>query len=80
MGGSTAGAARSGDHAAPSAAGAFASTTWSLTGALAVTASARANWSAFTLRDQLGPAFEDDPRFASPGAPRAAWIGVEARF
>lgn len=28
----------------------------------------------------LGEAFEDEPRFYSPGAPRAAWIGVGVRF
>jgi outer membrane receptor protein involved in Fe transport len=28
----------------------------------------------------LGEAFEDEPRFASPGAPRAAWIGLDVRF
>jgi iron complex outermembrane receptor protein len=28
----------------------------------------------------LGEAFESDPRFDSPGAPRAGWIGVEVRF
>jgi outer membrane receptor protein involved in Fe transport len=28
----------------------------------------------------LGASFEDEPRFYSPGAPRAAWIGLDARF
>ena len=28
----------------------------------------------------LGEAYEDEPRFVSPGAPRAGWIGVELRF
>jgi outer membrane receptor protein involved in Fe transport len=28
----------------------------------------------------LGETFEDEPRFNSPGAPRAAWIGLEVRF
>jgi iron complex outermembrane receptor protein len=28
----------------------------------------------------LGAAYEDDPRFVSPGAPRAAWIAVEVGF
>ncbi len=28
----------------------------------------------------LGEAYEDDRRFLSPGAPRAAWIGVEIAF
>jgi outer membrane receptor protein involved in Fe transport len=28
----------------------------------------------------LGASFEDEPRFYSPGAPRAAWIGMHARF
>ena len=28
----------------------------------------------------LGEAFEDDPRFESPGAPRGGWVGVEVRF
>ena len=28
----------------------------------------------------LGAEFQDDPRFYSPGAPRAAWIGLEVRF
>jgi iron complex outermembrane recepter protein len=29
--------------------------------------------------DVLGEGF-DDPRFVSPGAPRAAWIGIELSF
>ena len=28
----------------------------------------------------LGEAYEDEPRFVSPGAPRAAWVGVEFGF
>jgi outer membrane receptor protein involved in Fe transport len=28
----------------------------------------------------LGEAYEDEPRFVSPGAPRAAWVGVELGF
>jgi iron complex outermembrane recepter protein len=28
----------------------------------------------------LGEEFGDDPRFYSPGSPRAAWIGLEVRF
>lgn len=28
----------------------------------------------------LGAAFEDEPRFHSPGEPRAAWIGLDVRF
>ena len=28
----------------------------------------------------LGESYEDEPRFVSPGAPRAGWIGVELRF
>jgi outer membrane receptor protein involved in Fe transport len=44
-------------------ASAFAGTTWSLTEALAVTASARANWTAVTLRDQLGTALDGDHDF-----------------
>jgi iron complex outermembrane receptor protein len=28
----------------------------------------------------LGEAYEDEPRFVSPGAPRAAWVGVEISF
>jgi len=28
----------------------------------------------------LGEEFEDEPRFGSPGAPRAAWIGVDVKF
>jgi outer membrane receptor protein involved in Fe transport len=28
----------------------------------------------------LGETFEDDPRFYSPGAPRALWVGLEVRF
>jgi iron complex outermembrane recepter protein len=28
----------------------------------------------------LGEAYEDEPRFVSPGAPRAGWAGVEVRF
>jgi hypothetical protein len=28
----------------------------------------------------LGAGLDDDPRFYSPGAPRAAWIGIEVRF
>jgi outer membrane receptor protein involved in Fe transport len=30
--------------------------------------------------DLLGEAFDDDVRFYSPGAPRAAWVGMEVRF
>ncbi|MGH9159742.1 MAG: TonB-dependent receptor [Vicinamibacteraceae bacterium] len=44
-------------------AGIFATTTWSVTRALAVTASARANWSGLTLRDQIGTALDGDHRF-----------------
>lgn len=28
----------------------------------------------------LGEAYEDQPRFVSPGMPRAGWVGVEVRF
>ena len=28
----------------------------------------------------LGEDFEDDPRFYSPGSPRAVWVGLEIRF
>jgi outer membrane receptor protein involved in Fe transport len=28
----------------------------------------------------LGESYEDEPRFVSPGGPRAGWIGVELRF
>ncbi len=28
----------------------------------------------------LGEAYEDEPRFVSPGAPRAGWVGVEVGF
>ena len=28
----------------------------------------------------LGEDYEDDPRFYSPGAPRAVWGGLEVRF
>jgi outer membrane receptor protein involved in Fe transport len=28
----------------------------------------------------LGAEFADDPRFYSPGSPRAAWVGLEVRF
>jgi outer membrane receptor protein involved in Fe transport len=28
----------------------------------------------------LGEPYEDEPRFVSPGPPRAGWIGVELRF
>ena len=28
----------------------------------------------------LGETYEDEPRFVSPGAPRAAWVGVELGF
>jgi iron complex outermembrane receptor protein len=28
----------------------------------------------------LGEAYEDEPRFVSPGTPRAGWAGVEVRF
>jgi outer membrane receptor protein involved in Fe transport len=28
----------------------------------------------------LGEEFEDEPRFGSPGAPRAAWVGCDVRF
>ena len=31
-------------------------------------------------RELLGEDFEDEPRFASPGAPRAAWIGLDVSF
>jgi iron complex outermembrane receptor protein len=43
--------------------GAFATTTWSLTGALAVTGGARFNWTSLRLRDQLGTALTGDHRF-----------------
>jgi iron complex outermembrane receptor protein len=42
----------------------FMTNTWSVTRALAVTASARANWSALALRDQIGTALDGDHRFA----------------
>jgi outer membrane receptor protein involved in Fe transport len=42
-----------------------------------------ANYSTFGLLGDaglLGEDVEDDPRFQSPGAPRAAWAGLELRF
>jgi iron complex outermembrane receptor protein len=42
---------------------AFVSETWSLTEALAVTGSARVNWTTLDLRDQIGTALTGDHRF-----------------
>lgn len=39
-----------------------------------------ATFGALGEADLLGEAYEDDPRFRSPGAPRAAWVGVELTF
>ncbi len=39
-----------------------------------------ATFGALAHADLLGDRFEGDPRFHSPGAPRAAWLGVEFAF
>ncbi len=57
-------------HARSTTASAFITDTWSVAPQVAVSASARLNWTAVTLRDQLGTALNGDHRFVrlNPGA------------
>lgn len=50
-------------HTRTATASAFFTNTWSATGKLAVTGSARVNWTSVRLRDQIGTALSGDHRF-----------------
>lgn len=56
---------------------AFATNTWSVTDVVSITASARLNWTALRLRDQLGTALTGDHRFGRLNP--AAGITYQAR-
>src|SRR5688572_12086755 len=56
---------------------AFATNTWSVTDAVSITGSARLNWTALRLRDQLGTALTGDHRFGRLNP--AAGITYQAR-
>jgi outer membrane receptor protein involved in Fe transport len=55
----------------------FATNTWSVTSAVSITGSARFNWTALRLRDQLGTALTGDHRFGRVNP--AAGITYQAR-